>query len=79
MGNSWQTQGQKEFFNEHITLYCTIRDEGSLKDDFWPKVTEEWFKCWLLTEPLADLIVKKGTIEKAQRAWKDKKIDVSIL
>jgi hypothetical protein len=79
MGNSWQTQDQKEFFDEHLASYCSIRDEGKLKEGFWPMVTEEWFKRWPLSEPPADLVEKKESVEKAQKVWKEKKVDVSIL
>jgi hypothetical protein len=79
MGNSWQTQEQRQFFDKHLTLYCSNRDKGNLKEDFWPMIMEEWFKLWPLAEPPAELVEKKGPVEKAQRVLKDRKIDVSVL
>ncbi|KAF9782108.1 hypothetical protein BJ322DRAFT_1110992 [Thelephora terrestris] len=75
MGNSWQSEDQKEFFDEYLTSYCSSRDEGKLRDEFWPMVIEEWFKRWPLSEPPAELVEKKGTVEKAKKVWKEKRID----
>ena len=79
MGSSWQTQDHKDFSDEHLASYCSNRDEGTLKDKFWPTITKEWFKRWPLSEPSAQYIKKKGTIEKARKAWEEKKVNVSIL
>jgi hypothetical protein len=79
MGSSWQTQDQKDFFDEHIASYCICRDEGTLREEFWPKVMKDWFERWPLSEPPTEILEKKGTIEKAQKAWMEKRVDVSIL
>lgn len=78
MPYSWQTQEQKAFFDEYLTLYCRTYDEGKLKELFWLSVTLEWFKRWPLSKPPAELIAKAGTVEKAWKVWKSRKIEVSI-
>lgn len=78
MGNTWQTKDQQEFFEEHLALYSSSRDGGKLKEEFWPMITEEFFKRWPLTEPPAELVGETGSIEKAMKAWRDRRIGVSI-
>ena len=77
MGNSWQTEDQKAFFNEHLPSFTRSSDEGSLKK-FWLMVTKEWFECWPVSEPSPEFIEEKGTVEKARKALKTRKTEVSI-
>lgn len=77
MGNSWQSQDQKDFFDEHFVSYVRNSDEGKLKE-FWPGIIEEWFKRWPLSEPPPETVAKEETIEKARKVWKGKKIEVSV-
>lgn len=78
MGNSWQTPDQRDFFDAHLTAYARSCDEGDLKS-FWSTVIDDWFKLWPLSEPSDEFIAEKGTAEKARKAWKAKKIEVSIV
>ena len=78
MGKSQCTKEQQYFFEEHLTSFTSSSEEGKLKDSFWPMITEKWFKLWPLSEPTADLIKQEGTVEKATRVLKAKKVDVSI-
>ena len=78
MGNSWQTDDQRRFIEARLASYSISRDGGNLKKDFWPKFIEEWFNRWPLPEPPATLVEKKGTVEKATKAWRDQKIEVSV-
>lgn len=78
MGKSWQLQDQKDFINSHLTSYTRSSDEGKLQE-FWPTFMKEWFEHWPLSEPPPELITKKGTVKKARKAWKKRKVEVSIL
>ena len=42
-------------------------------------VTGEWFKRWPLSEPPANFVAKQGSVEKAQKLWRSKKVEVSIV
>ena len=79
MGNSWQTQSQRDFFDKHLTSYNRSSGEGNLKDTFWLRVIKEWFELWPLSEPPSELVEKEGTLEKARKAWRGKKIEVSTV
>ena len=78
MRTTWEDD-QKRFFEERLASYSSSRDEGSLKKEFWPKVIAEWFNEWPLSAPPAKLIEEKGTVEIAEKVWKERKIEVSIL
>ena len=74
----WESD-QKRFFEEHLASYSCSREEGSLKKEFWPKVIAEWFKEWPLSVPPAKLVEEKGSVELAEKVWRDKRIEVSVL
>ena len=78
MGNSWQEEEHKAFFEEYLALFSSSRDEGTLRSKFWPMVTEEWFKRWPLSEPPSDLVESAGSAEKALKVWRDTQVNVSI-
>ena len=78
MGNSWQTAEHKAFFDEHLPSFTESSDAGKLKEQFWPMITDEWFKRWPLSKPPPEFIEKAGSIKKAQKDWKTKKIEVSV-
>lgn len=77
MGSSWQTPDQKAFFDKHLASYIHDAEDGDLQE-FWKSILKEWFEAWPLSEPPAEVVQKEGTLEKAQKAWKGKKISVSI-
>ena len=77
MGKSWQSDDHKSFIIKHLTLYDRKNEEEKLKE-FWPMILEEWFKRWPLSEPPEKLVTKEGTIEKARKAWKHSRTEVSI-
>ena len=77
MGNSWQTDDHKRFFDEHLASYSRSFDKGQLKD-FWPAIADEWFKQWPLGDIPPELVEKKGSVEKAEKALKAKKMEVSV-
>jgi hypothetical protein len=76
MPSSWQTQDHKAFFDEHLALYVRHRDEGKTKE-FWSMIVEKWLKRWPLSEPPVALVAKEGSV-KAQKTWKDRKVNVSV-
>ena len=76
MGNSWQAQDQKEFFDKHLASYVHNSKAQTLKTVFWPPVLAEWFKQWPLSEHLSDLVGKEG-LTKAEKMWRTKRVDVS--
>lgn len=76
MGNLWQAQDQKEFFDEHLASYVHNSEARTLKTVFWPPVLAEWFKRWPLSEPPSDLVGKEGST-KAEKMWRTKRVDVS--
>ena len=78
MGNSWQTPDQRDFFDKQLASYTRSCDEKKLKA-FWQTVTDDWFKLWPLSEPPAELVAKEGTIEKARKKWRTRKIEVSTI
>ena len=77
MGSSWQTSDQKAFLDEHLAAFTLSRDKDDLKS-FWSTVMFKWFERWPLSEPPAEFVEKKGTVEKARKAWRSKRIEVSI-
>jgi len=72
-----QTPEQKAFVRKHISSYIHYADGKNL-GEFWPGIMEEWFRTWPLSDPPADLVEKAGSLENAQKAWKRKKVEVSI-
>lgn len=78
MGNSWQTEEQKVWFDKHLASFVRSSEEGKLKDVFWPAIVKKWFEQWPLSNPPAELVVKEGSVEKAVSVWKSKKVEVSV-
>lgn len=73
---SWQTTEHKAFFDKHIYSYCSHFETGTLKE-FWTKTSKAWFETWPPAEVPEDLIKEKGTVEKADRAWRRSNFEVS--
>jgi hypothetical protein len=78
MGLCWRSKEQDEFFDQHLPTYVRGFDEKTLKDDFWPHIIEEWFEKWPLSPPSDDLVEKEGSVEKATKVLRTRKVDVSI-
>jgi hypothetical protein len=77
MPTTWQSPAQKVFFEQHLTSYVRHIEEGKIKA-FWVIIFEEWLELWPLSEPPAKLIEKKGSVAKAEKAWRSQKLDVSV-
>ena len=75
MGNTWQTDAHRAFFEEHLTAFVTSSEEGTLKA-FWPGILEKWFKSWPLSDPPHELVEKEGL--KAKKIWKYREVEVSV-
>ena len=75
---SWKDNEQQRFFEVHLASYVSSLEGGKLKDSFWPMITEKWFKLWPLSEPSAELVEQQGSVDKAEKVLKTKKIEVSM-
>jgi hypothetical protein len=78
MGVSWQTPDQKAFIEEHLPSYIQHSTDGTLKTMFWSGFLEKWFETWPLPEPSAELSEKEGSVQKATKAVRDKKVGVRV-
>lgn len=77
MGASWRTQEQEAFFDENLPSFVRSFEGGEVKE-FWSKIVDQWFKRWPISTPPNDLVEKKGSAEEAAKAWKAKKVEVSM-
>jgi hypothetical protein len=78
MGISWQDKDHRAFFNEHLASYVLHRDKNKLKE-FWTTMFEQWLERWPLTDPPAEFVEKVGSVAGAEKAWRTKKLDVSVI
>ena len=78
MVQSWRTQEQDTFCDENLASFIRSFEEKTLKDVFWPRIMREWFEKWPLSPPSDDLIQEKGSVEKATKFLKKKRVNVSI-
>jgi hypothetical protein len=76
MGNTWQTQEQKDFIDVHLAIYAKSNDGGTL-NTVWPRILEKWFNQWPLDDPPAEVVEKEGSAEKAEKVWRAKRVEVS--
>lgn len=79
MGASWQTPEQRAFIEEHFLSYSQHSTDKTLKTGFWPGFFDKWFKSWPLPEPSPDLVNSAGSMKKAKKAERDKKVNVSTV
>jgi len=79
MGVSWQTPDQKAFIEDSIPSYTQHSAAGTDKAEFWPDFLERWFKAWPLPEPSPDIVQKEGSVEKATKADRKRRVGVSTI
>ena len=77
MAASWKIDEHRAFIKGRLGEYNRSVEHGTL-GKFWPKISEEWFGLWPLSEPPQAFIDERGT-EKAWKGWKAKHLEVSSL
>ena len=68
---------QKVFIEKYFPSYVQHSLDGTAKGGFWPGFLNEWFKAWPLPEPSPELVEKEGSVQKAARSERNKKVGVS--
>jgi len=79
MGAPWQDADQKAFTDAHLASYWKHVEAQTTKSVFWPQFLAAWFETWPLPEPPCDAIEKEGSVEKAAKVERDRKIAVSTI
>ena len=79
MGTPWQNADQRAFTEAHLASYWKHVEAETTRSDFWPQFLAVWFEIWPLPEPPREVIEKEGSVEKAAKVERDRKIAVSTI